>query len=408
MQGLDPQVAELLETVAPMREVATGDWDAVLRDAQRRKPVRRALVVVPVAAAVALIVLAGLIWPFGSERLNVLQRARAALGYGPVVHVVFRGRRYGELVDLQTGERTLLHERHELWFDPKRGLHELTSVAGVPQEEDWEIAAALSPDQETVYQGFATGYREALDSGKAHVIGKGRVDGRAVYWIRVVPVPIYYKIFKTAFEVAVDSRSFQPILVRQTGNVYPYGPEAGRPQSGERIVKIESASARAGRLDLVVEMSRRGDKELGAGFERLGPQTLANALRQVRGAVWLGRSFEGLPLRETRIEVAEVFFVGEPLRKWRRAESVTVAYWKSRRGRRFVQVTQSARPFGANFSVPPAVLEPLVPPPGKMLVVGRGRAELRVGPLYVSLGVSGNEKLRTLLAAARSLSPIPR
>ena len=76
----------------------------------------------PLATAVAVCV-ALVVSPFGGDDAGVVDRALAAIGDGPVLHVVTRSPGMGgTLVDLQSGERTQLRIEQETWFDPDRGF----------------------------------------------------------------------------------------------------------------------------------------------------------------------------------------------------------------------------------------------------------------------------------------------
>src|SRR5688500_17288847 len=101
----DGQVAELLEGITPGYEERAGDWEAVRRDARgprlRRWPLRAGLVLA-VAAAVAV---AALAWPFQAQQGSLLERALAAIGQGPVLHVVVQTPGRATLIDLSTGSR---------------------------------------------------------------------------------------------------------------------------------------------------------------------------------------------------------------------------------------------------------------------------------------------------------------
>src|SRR5437762_59997 len=73
--------------------------------APRRRFLLRGVPASVVALAACLLIV--LAWPFGgSGRSGVLDRALAALGHGPVLHVVREGGWGGTLVDLGSGART--------------------------------------------------------------------------------------------------------------------------------------------------------------------------------------------------------------------------------------------------------------------------------------------------------------
>src|SRR5918999_5219857 len=101
----DGQVAELLERLTPGYEERTGDWEAVRLDARgrrlRRWPLRAGLVL----ALVVTVAVAALAWPFQAQQGGLLERALAAIGEGPVLHVVVRTPNWATVVDLSTGSR---------------------------------------------------------------------------------------------------------------------------------------------------------------------------------------------------------------------------------------------------------------------------------------------------------------
>ena len=57
----------------------------------------------------------------------MIDRALAATGEGPVLHLVYESDLPHTLVDLETGERTELRAEHEVWFDPEAGLRETSA-----------------------------------------------------------------------------------------------------------------------------------------------------------------------------------------------------------------------------------------------------------------------------------------
>ena len=114
-------VQEALDRLVP-EPARMSAWEEVLRDARTR---RRSLslqlaIVTGIVALVALFVVAP--WQ-GTERVGILDRALAAVGDGPVLHVVLRGDWGGTLVDLKTGQRSPLHGEREVWFDPTVGSY---------------------------------------------------------------------------------------------------------------------------------------------------------------------------------------------------------------------------------------------------------------------------------------------
>jgi hypothetical protein len=120
----DSGTANLLDALTPSYDDRTGDWQRVVADAHAGSLSRdrgwsvRAAVALAAVAAVAFLVLA---WPFAQDQPGLLERARAAIGDGQVLHVVLRGEWGGTLVNLTTSERTPVYGENEVWFDTESG-----------------------------------------------------------------------------------------------------------------------------------------------------------------------------------------------------------------------------------------------------------------------------------------------
>src|SRR5207253_6827430 len=104
-------------------------------------------------------------------------------GDGPVLHVGIRSGWGGTLVDLATGAGTQLHGEEEIWYDPARGVHDVSRFEGVVQG-DAVYPPGRVPYLDRTLAVLANGYRQALRDGTARVLGPDVVDGRPVYWIR--------------------------------------------------------------------------------------------------------------------------------------------------------------------------------------------------------------------------------
>ena len=183
-------MSELMErAVSPY--TGTGDWGAVLRDAgaaRRRARLRPALAFAVVVTALVVA------WQAGSP--STIDRALAAAGDGRVLHLVFEGSMPKQLVDLDTGAREELRGTHEVWFDPATGARERETFAGVLQ---WESLNTTGHGRE-IYSSLATGYRDALRSGNAKVVG----ETESVYSIRISP----------GHDVAVSRENYRPVSMR--------------------------------------------------------------------------------------------------------------------------------------------------------------------------------------------------
>src|SRR5438874_1141798 len=110
----ESRLAELLDELMPSYDDRQGDWKAVATAAGRRRH-RRAGVSIALALVVAVAL--ALAWPFHAQHGGFFDRALAAVGDGPVLHVVLRGDWGGTLVDLRTGERKPVYGDDEYWYD---------------------------------------------------------------------------------------------------------------------------------------------------------------------------------------------------------------------------------------------------------------------------------------------------
>jgi hypothetical protein len=229
----------ILDRLVP-EPAADGDWEQVLVDAQRPRRTSLAFAL-PLGAVVAAVAAVALAWPFEGERpAPVLVRALAAIGDGPVLHVTFRSDWGASLVDLSTGEVTPVYSELEAWYDPARGLKQISRLGGTVTGERFYRPGQLYRPMTQRFDALATHYREALESGEAKVVTDGRVGDRPVHWIRINSSwhlnsrDAREHLF--AEEVAVDAETFEPVYLRSTfdGRSRP-----GR-SYGELITKVET------------------------------------------------------------------------------------------------------------------------------------------------------------------------
>ncbi len=225
-------MTELMDRAVPPYE-GTGDWGAVLRDAgagRRRARLRPVLAFAAIAAALVVA------WQAAAPS-STIDRALAAAGDGRVLHLVFEGSLPKQLIDLRTGARRELRSRHEVWFDPSTGARERETFQGVVQ---WHSLNSTSPGRE-IDTSLAQGYRDALRSGSAKVVG----DTDSVYWIRISPGHV----------VAVSRDSYRPVSMRvgdmpetqiltyETLDAMPRDFAPGRPAPNRRGGRISLAEA---------------------------------------------------------------------------------------------------------------------------------------------------------------------
>jgi hypothetical protein len=281
-------VKETLDRLVP--EPATmSNWDAVLREARprRRSPILQLAVATTVAALAALFVVAP--WK-GSGRVGILDRALAAVGDGPVVHVVFRGDWGGTLVDLKTGERKPVYGENEIWYDESRNLVHEISRFGEAVDSD-EVYSPLKPESELT--ALTREYRQALENGTAHVTGKDTFDGNTVYWVTIrrlmLPDVADRRDHEFAEEVAVSAETYKPVAIRALRD--------RRVFDTQRVVKLETVDLSQASFTKDPEASPDGR----AMMEGSDPIVLDGAPDVLgRNPLWLGGEYARLPLAQAQ------------------------------------------------------------------------------------------------------------
>lgn len=410
-----------LDALVPPFRDAPDEWDDVLRRAGRRPGAppgrgrRRRLAVAALAALVAVCAVV-LALPSGDDEDGVLDRALAAVGDGPVLHLVTRTGMGGTLVDLRTGDRTRLHVEREIWFDPARGFRMTERLGGTVTGE-----YAASIDQPVRFrlfdrhmQVFIRDYREALRSGRARVLREGSIDGTPVYWIRV-------ELERPGFpaspcggrrlcqDVAVSRETYAPVFVR-------FGPPRGG--FGERILKLESLPAGTG------EIPGRVTTPTIPGFQPLPRRSADRPLaRRLLGRplVWPGRRLAGLALARIEARGEREYLSNRPVPRPRLGSPnhvITLVFGDRgqirsglppRTWRRLLVVNEARRPTysllwapGQLRGRPTGVPIEYLPPEGSALLTGGGRRALlrRRGLVIAVSGTSAD----LVSAAVRALS----
>ena len=231
---------------------------------RRRVPTPRLASVAMAAAVAAAAVAVLLVWPWGGNGGGIVPRALAAVGQGPVLHVVTE-QPYGDwrnAVSLPSGKPIELTQRQEIWFDQSRDLKKtVTTVNGVVTDEMLESAqggfttggpvytcawiaahpveatqARVScnadmqngttphqvpeqpPTLDLALAGFVDHYQSALNSGDATETGTGQVDGHNVIWLRIETGARAGNTFPPEEIVAIDAATYAPVLVRTVGD----------------------------------------------------------------------------------------------------------------------------------------------------------------------------------------------
>jgi hypothetical protein len=404
-------VQETLDRLVP-EPARMSDWEAVLRQARSRRRSRA----IQLAVATGVVALAALfaVAPWrGGERVGVLDKALAAVGDGPVLHVVFRGDWGGQLVDLKTGERTKpLYGELEEWYDPNRGLVHQISRFGDSVEHE-EVYKRNQKDRELTV--LWQDYREALKRGTARVVGQDVVDGVPVDWIIVrslmLPDVADNKTHELAQQVAVSRETFKPVAMKYTRDRQPT-------REIERILLFETVPLN--------EEDFKG--EPGAAVSgrpmRSGstPTKFENAAQILgRAPYWLGPEYAGLPLAQTRKESLAVgqspdggaYKAGRP--RWGPEHTgVTFFYGTVGDDPNTIPVTENTTPLLNKPYVQIAqttdrellmrgALMKYVPAEGSMVLIPGVSGYLIRDGVYITIRASSD---KLILDAARALTPM--
>lgn len=135
----------------------------------RRFPVRAAAIAVAAAAVVALL----LVSPWSGGGPSFVDKALAAVGDKPVLHVALRYS-LGERVDLRTGRTAPVLYYAEVWYDA--GRHVYRSVSRMDGRVVWKAAGTGNLNGEPFL--LSDLYRQALEQGKVRKTGEATVRGR--------------------------------------------------------------------------------------------------------------------------------------------------------------------------------------------------------------------------------------
>ena len=302
MTDADANLTNALGELVP-NPTAQPDWDDALRRARRASRARRVpLFALAAAIAAGLFALAA-VDPFSrSGGTNVLERALAAVGDGPVLHVVFREPPvYDAVIDRRTGvEQADPPTEIEIWYDRDRGVHYVSRV-GRLVFHDVVTKVGSIPEYDAL-KAVATDYRGSLASGRATLVGEDELDDRTVYWIRISDRTTHARrtpsgpptTFTINEEVAVSADGYRPVATRYTVNGEP------EPHRLKRIVEFETLPAGTGEFGTPSTLP----PNIGVLCCSSEETTLAGAAAILgRRPLWLGESFAGLPLaRVARLE----------------------------------------------------------------------------------------------------------
>jgi len=292
--------------------------ERVYRLATTTQPHRRArfdsrlsrLLLVPpaIAVTVAVVLVAVLFAPWRDSPLAT-ERALAALGRQPVLHAIVEqaGPRVS-VVELASGRERVESPRVEFWFDEERaslrvrvalGDHVLPGGEYVQTPEGiftgrGRQVPARPPRLDPALEGFASGYRDALDGGRATVAGNDVVDGRKAIILRfsLPPSPQGETI---AEDVAVDASDYRPLRFRfsHSGTTIPWS-------QAPRVVEIETVPRDPHDFQPPPREEPRLSGQSSRRERKLEPAEAATALGH--SALWPGPDVEGAELAQIELK----------------------------------------------------------------------------------------------------------
>lgn len=386
----------VLQRVAEIGESPGSRWVGALASRRTRRRGAFALAATALAAAAVSLTLVAP-WSGGP---NVVQQALAAIGNGRYVHAVFQSTTSAvRWVDLASGRTRPVSVRSEWVYDTKTGTYDASAISGGLVRG----GAPTSPDP-TVSR-FASGYRNALAGGEAHVIGERIVDGNKATLIRFsirdgLDHVIAYE------DVAVSVASHAPLWIRYV-NVNAHRARVGR-QVTYRVVSIGSSNERPTLPRAQVELLVTGNA---TDIRRVTAKSAEAAFGHT--PLWPGQTIAGASLQSMRLQrVTTVLVSGFRLKS--SARGLRLDYRGPLAPLVIEQAASAQRGYGF-WSATYGTSGPL-PPIGQAVLACDGcstaggpphpvwQAQLRKDGLFSTIR-SPSRSL--VLAAARALAPIP-
>ena len=292
-------IADRIRALAPPAEDA--DWAEVVRSVGRHRRLRRRAALVAVTAAIAVVAALGAIERTGRGRVDLVDRALAAVSGGPVLHVVLSANtediRFGpsgvprwsySIVDLSTGAERPIQSRFEMWYDPGRRLtHAAEAIDRLPVRDSLDRKRSRTYGRiDPALSAFFTGYKAALAKGRAVLQGEDVIDGHRIEWLWFPltrkPVPLNF-----GSEVGVNPRTGEALFYRA------WCPKC--PQPAGPTYRVETlAGVPRNQASFTSKVRHAPHAAYGDG----GGHTIAlrDANRLMKStAPWAGRSVAGIP-----------------------------------------------------------------------------------------------------------------
>jgi hypothetical protein len=298
MTALDADTrASLDRFVLPFEE--SFDWTDVLERAGiRTRPRFGGRRTVALAGLVATALFVAFLLPWNGRDRGIVDRALAAVGPGPVIHVVTRQVLQGTTeLDLSTGREAPIVQETETWIDDESGVvHEIVRVNGDVRSDSLHRVAEPAIADAHSTAAFAVDYRRSLERGEAKQVGEGTVAGRPVYFLKLRPTQSTEPLADATGEssqpdeisaiVAVDRETFRAVRLQALLNGRPWGPSID-------VLQFETTSRAGADLTPVRTTAVTG---ISAGSSPISIDQVGNVLSVP--ALWAGSSVAARPLNE--------------------------------------------------------------------------------------------------------------
>ena len=349
----DPELLAIADALVETRREQPASEPA---HARRR---RRLASVGAVAAVAAAVVTVLLVSPWGGDGGGLVGRALAAIGTGPVLHVVTEQPLppgWYKPVSLPSGQPIQVAQRQEIWFDQSRDLKKtVTTLNGLAYEQlvetpqgeftpggpvytcAWIAAHPIEatkarvscnangqngtkprkvpeqpPTLDLALAGFVDHYQSALSSGEATKTGTGQVDGHQVIWLRINATSQSEGGYP-AEDVAIDASTYAPVLVRTSG-----------PQPVQ--FKVTEIDTRAYSPSLFTRPAREYPPTSGSA-RATSPIAAARAPALLGGqALWLGQTWNGYQLVKVEQQQLVTGYAPQSGRKDKHSVGVVFTY----------------------------------------------------------------------------------
>jgi hypothetical protein len=286
---LDREVVELLRDDPDLLAIADAIVATQPTSERRRQP--RAWRMLAAAAVIAVAAAVAVVAPWHGHGDELVGRALAAVGQGPVLHAVIESDVPNEtIVNLSSGGERPARQQLTYWYDADRHLLRVVSTVNGGAVFDALVrpnatGGATQPQLDPALTAFVSRYRDALKSGEAREVGRGTVHGRSVIWLG-----FDYRLFGE--RVGIDVQTYRPVVIE------PLNANGTPTAQSWVIASIDTGPHRASQFKTAHPALHTSTR---TGRLRMVAPTKAARLLDWR-PLWLGKSFRGLPLQYGQLQ----------------------------------------------------------------------------------------------------------